>query len=167
MDNKVCCKNAVIDDSQLGEAFVTVMNKILKNLALLIKNPNRPNDKNSSHVRKVELEVAQQSDKKNMEPHEIARLLFLRAEEQYKNSQVDDYEYQTSKLKVLIKNLSPLDQFDGSLFKEAIKNITIYKNETMRFEFVNGVLIDATYKLQNKRGVENAKGTKDSIGNSR
>jgi len=167
MDNKVCCKNAVIDDAQLEKAFITVMNKILRNPALLIKNPNRPNDKNSSHVRKVDLEIAQQSDKRNMKPPEIARLLFLRASEQYKNSLIDDYEYQTSKLKVLLENLSSLEQFEESLFKEAIKHITIYKNETLWFEFINGVVIDATYKLQNKRGVENAKGTKDSIGNSR
>ncbi|MGI6448987.1 MAG: hypothetical protein ACOX3R_01445 [Desulfitobacteriia bacterium] len=100
-----------------------------------------------------------------LKPSDMAQLLFKRAVEQYRISQVDDFEYKTRKLKAVLESCKPIKAFDEALFKATIKSITVETTGQLRFELINGVVLSTSYTLRGKGGKAHGDGTKNSIGN--
>ncbi|WP_139314387.1 hypothetical protein [Desulfosporosinus metallidurans] len=94
----------------------------------------------------------------------MAELLFKRVAEQYRLSTIDDFEYQTRKLKAIFQTRKPITAFDEDLFKATIKSITVEKIGQLRFELINGVTLNTTYTLRGKGGIDHGKSGKNSIG---
>jgi len=151
VDNRVCCKSAVIDDEELEQAFISVINRVLEETALVYRRPQNPVASVKFSAGKTGMEITRQSNMKQADPSERARLLYQRAAEEYKACTVDDFLYQTKKLKKLLDGLPPVDCFDRGLFLGAIKYVAIYTSETLRFEFINGAIVETTYKSQRQR----------------
>ena len=150
-DNKVCCKSAVIDDTQLEQAFILVINRVLEEPALVYRRPRNTVAPVNFSAGITGLEIEYQSNTKQADPAETAKLLFRRTAEEYKACIVDDFPYQTNKLKKLLDGLTPVDCFDRGLFLGTIRQVTIYTSETLRFKFINGVSVETTYKSRRQR----------------
>jgi site-specific DNA recombinase len=119
----------------------------------------------SAELRRIKFQISNGFNKSGLEPSEMAQLLFKRAAEQYRISQIDDFEYKTRKLKAVLQTCRPITAFDEALFKATIKSITVEITGQLRFELINGVMLSTSYTLRRKGGKTHGDGTKDSIGN--
>jgi site-specific DNA recombinase len=120
----------------------------------------------SAELRKIKSQISSGLGQNDLKPSDMAQLLFKRAVEQYRISQVDDFEYKTRKLKAVLESCKPINTFDEALFKATIKSITVEITGQLRFELINGVMLSTSYKLRGKGGKAHGDGTKNSIGNS-
>lgn len=166
VDNRVCCKSGVVDDKQLEAGFMQIINRVMENPEMIGKRPTVNAVAESAELRKIKLQISSGLGQNGLKPSEMAQLLFKRAVEQYRISQVDDFEYKTRKLKAVLENCKPIKAFDEALFKETIKSITVESAGQLRFELINGVVLSTSYKLRGKGGKTHGDGTKNSIGNS-
>ena len=165
VDNKICCKSGVVDDQQLETGFIHIINRVIENPEKIEKRPAVKAVIESAELKKIRVQITNGLDKSDSEPSEIAELLFKRASEQYRLSQVDDFQYQTKKLKTALQTYRPLTEFDEDLFKATIKNITVEITEQLRFELINGVILSTPYKLRGKGGNNHVDSTKNCISN--
>lgn len=164
VDNRVCCKSGVVDDHQLEAAFIAIINRVLEKPAVIETRPPINPAEESAELKKLTLQITSGLHKSDPEPSEIAGLLFEKAAEQYRLSTVDDFEYQTKKLKAIFKTHKPIAAFDEALFKATIKCITVETTNQLRFELVNGVTLNTAYTLRGKGGIAHDKSGKNSVG---
>ena len=150
VENRVCCKSGVVDDQQLENAFVKIMNRVLAKPEAIELRPAVHIAPQSAELKKLTLQITNKLDESSPKPSELTELLFKRAAEQYKLSAIDDFDYQTKKLKTIFQTLEPLTQFNEDLFKATIKRITVEPNGRLRFELVNGITLNALYKQRGK-----------------
>lgn len=149
VNNRVFCRSAVIDDTQLEQAFIDVINKVLKEPKLIdIRGQNKA--VKPKKINKSGQETAQQPNEKNIDPNEKIRKLFSKATEEYINCSVNDFKYQTNKLRKILSNLTSVDSFDRGLFLQIIRHITINVSGTLRFEFINGAVVETEYESRRK-----------------
>lgn len=167
VDNKVCCKSGVVDDKQLEAGFIQIINRVIDSLDRIEKRPAVNAIAESVELKKIARQITNGLNNSDSEPSEMARLLFKRAAEQYRFSQVDDFKYQTNKLKVVLQTCETITEFDENLFKATTKSIMVEKTGQLRFELINGVILNTTYTLRGKGGNNHGDGTKNSIGNPR
>jgi len=153
----------VIDDRQLEAAFIEIINQVIEKPGRIEKRPAVKPAAKSLELNKLTGQITNGLQNSGLEPAEIARLLFQRAAEQYRLSRVDDFEHQTRKLKAVLQNCRPVAEFDKDLFTATIKSITVFTAEQLRFELINGVMLDAAYKLRRKGGNNHGNGTKNSF----
>jgi hypothetical protein len=165
VDNRVCCKSGVVDDKQLKAGFIQIINRVMESPEMIEKRPAVNAVAESTELRRIKLQISNGFDQNGFEPSEMAQLLFKRAAEQYRISQVDDFEYKTRKLKAVLESCKPIKAFDEALFKATIKSITVEINGQLRFELINGVVLSTSYTLRGKGGKAHGDGTKNSIGN--
>ena len=166
VDNRVCCKSGVVDDKQLEAGFIKIINRVMENPEMIGKRPAVNAVAESAELRRIKLQISSVLGQNGLKPSEMAQLLFKRAVEQYRVSQVDDFEYKTRKLKAMLENYKPIKAFDEALFKATIKSITVETSGQLRFELINGVVMSTPYKLRGKGGKTHGNRTKSSIGNS-
>lgn len=155
----------MVDEKQLEAAFMQTINRVMENPEMMEKRPAVNAVAESAELRRIKLQISNGFGQSGLEPSEMAQLLFRRAAEQYRISQVDDFEYQTRKLKAVLENCKPITAFDEALFKATIKSITVEITGQLRFELINGVMLSTSYTLRRKGGKPYGDGTKNSIGN--
>jgi len=165
VDNRVCCKSGVVDDKQLEAAFIQIINRVMENPEMIEKRSAVNAIAESVELRKIKSQISSGLGQNDLKPSDMAQLLFKRAVEQYRISQVDDFEYKTRKLKAVLESCKPINTFDEALFKATIKSITVECTGQLRFELINGVMLSTSYKLRGKGGKAHGDGTKNSIGN--
>ncbi|KJR46053.1 Recombinase [Desulfosporosinus sp. I2] len=163
VDNRVCCKSGVVDDHQLEAAFIEIINRVLEKPDVIETHPTVKAVQESTELKKLTLQISSALHKSDSDSAELAELLFKKAAEQYRLSTIDDFEYQTSKLKAIFQTRKPITEFDEALFKATIKSITVEKIGQLRFELTNGVTLNTTYTLRGKGGIDHGKSDKNSI----
>ena len=164
VDNRVCCKSGVVDDHQLEAAFIEIFNRVLEKPDVIETHPTVKAVQESTELKKLTLKITRALHKSDSDSAELAELLFKRAAEQYRLSTIDDFEYQTKKLKAIFQTRKPITEFEEGLFKATIKSITVEKIGQLRFEMANGVTLNTTYTLRGKGGIDHGKSGKNSIG---
>lgn len=164
VDNRVCCISGVVDDHQLEATFIEIINRVLEKPEVIETHPTVKAVQENTELKKLTLQISSALIKSDSEPAELAELLFKRAAEQYRLSTIDDFEYQTRKLKAIFQTRKPITEFDEALFKATIKGITVEKIGQLRFEMANGVTLNTTYTLRGKGGIDHGKSGKNSIG---
>jgi len=155
----------VVDDKQLEAAFMQIINRVMESPEMIEKRPAVNAVAESAELRKIKMQISSGLGQNDLKPSDMAQLLFKRAVEQYRISQVDDFEYKTRKLKAVLESCKPINTFDEALFKATIKSITVECTGQLRFELINGVMLSTSYKLRGKGGKAHGDGTKNSIGN--
>lgn len=158
LKNRVYCRSAVIDDAQLGQAFTDILSKVMKDFKLIYtrcqKSQDIFTDKSKIRKRHDKPEPIYKLGQSCSNPREAVRLLFDKAAEEYMSCSVDDFTYQTNKLKKILNRHTSVETFDGGLFLQTIQHITIYTNGILRFEFINGAAMETTYKSRRKNNKE-------------
>jgi hypothetical protein len=164
VNNRVSCRSGIIDDRQLQRIAIEAINKIIIDQELLkqkkaIKQGITKNYKCSQMSR----QVSEALNKPEVDIENVRRLIFKKAAFLYQNVEVDDYEYQTSKIQKILEGKSILTEFEEDIFNAAIKSIIVYADGRLRIEYMNGVQLNSQYTKRSERRTINAKGEKSSI----
>jgi len=153
VNNRVFCRSGVIDDKQLQNAVMEVINRSIQNpeLLQLKQGPAKLETSQNYKYNQMNRQISEGLDEPNIDIKNARRLIFERAAFLYQNVEVNDYEYQTSKIHKALNGKSVLTEFQEEIFKETIKNITVYADGKLRFEFINGVQVSAEYVTRSER----------------
>ncbi|MCQ1530084.1 recombinase family protein [Lutispora saccharofermentans] len=143
--NRVCCKCAFLTDEQIEKAFLEAANRILARLQILDRRlPKEPISYNLE-FQKLDQKIKELEAEGRYSSKELPALIFKRAQALYKTAVIDDAEYNTGKMKQAFSDRQPLAEFDEEMFLTVIKQITVYAEHRLVFEFINGLTMEAGY----------------------
>lgn len=141
----MCCRCGFLADEQIEKAFIEVANRILARLQILDRTPKKEPIPNSLEYNKLDQRIKELEAEGRYSSKELPALIFKRAQALYKTAKVDDAEYNNEKMKQVLSGRQPLAEFDEELFLTVIKQITVYADHRLVFEFINGLTIEAGY----------------------
>lgn len=137
--NRVCCRNIFLTDGQIKDAFIRIINRVLTDPALLERRSTMKPPAFSPASAKLTRQMEQALQTGEYTAGEIKRLALERAAQQYLVSTVDDWQYQTDKLKTALNAKEVQTEFNETLFIETIKKIMIYEDGRLQFILQNGL----------------------------
>lgn len=137
--NRVRCRNIFLTDGQIKDAFIRMINRVLADPALLERRSAMKLPAFSPASAKLTRLMEQAFQTGEYTAGEIKRLALERAAQQYLVSTVDDWQYQTDKLKTALNEKEAQTDFNETLFIETIKKIMIYEDGRLQFILQNGL----------------------------
>lgn len=137
--NRVCCRNVFLTDEQIKAAFIRIINRVITDPALLERRFAMKPSAFSSASEKLTRQIEQALQTGEYTAGEIKRLALERAAQQYLVSNVDDWQYQTDKLKTALNAKEVQTEFNETLFIETLKKIMIYEDGRLQFILQNGL----------------------------
>lgn len=137
--NRVCCCNSFILDEQIESAFLSAANRILTRKQYLDYIPKKEPDASNPVFAKLDSEIKELEAEGRYSSKELPALLFERAKAFYETAQVDDRAYNAEKMKRAFLHKDVMTQFDGELFRMAIRQVTVHNDGKLTFEFINGL----------------------------
>lgn len=143
--NRVCCRCGFLTDEQLEKAFLEAANQILARIQILDRKPNKEPIPNNPGFNKLDQRIKELEAEGRYSSKELPALIFKRAQALYKTAVIDDAEYNTGKMKQAFSDRQPLAEFDEEMFLTVIKQITVYAEHRLVFEFINGLTMEAGY----------------------
>lgn len=103
-------------------------------------------------LKEIETQIEELEEQEEFSSPHLAKLIFKRAELTYKVSKIEDYPFNTQKIKEILDEIDELTDFNEELIVQIIKKIIIYKDGKIETEFINGLKVCET--LKNKRKEE-------------
>jgi hypothetical protein len=143
--NRVCCRCGFLTDEQLERAFLETVNRIIARIKILDRKPKKEAIPNNPEFNKLDQRIKELEVEGQYSSKELPALIFKRAQAFYKTTRIDDAEYNTEKMKQAFSDRQALTEFDEELFLTVIKQITVYAEHRMAFEFINGLTMEAGY----------------------
>ncbi|MHB8276830.1 MAG: recombinase family protein [Candidatus Humimicrobiaceae bacterium] len=143
--NRVCCRCGFLADEQIEKAFIEVANRILARLQILDRTPRKEPIPNSLEYNRLDQRIRELEAEGRYSSKELPALIFGRAQAFYKTARIDDTDHNTGKMKQAFSDRQLLVEFDEELFLTVIKQITVYADHRLVFEFINGLTMKATY----------------------
>jgi hypothetical protein len=143
--NRVCCRCGFLADEQIEKAFIEVANRILTRLQILDRTTKKEPIPNNREYNRLDQQIKELEAEGRYSSKELPALIFKRAQAFYKTAKIDDAEYNTEKMKQAFLDRHLLTKFDEKLFLTVIKQITVYADHRLVFEFINGLTIEAGY----------------------
>lgn len=142
--NRVCCRCGTVTDSQIERAFLSAANKVIAAPHMLDRKP-KPQITFNREYQALDQRVRELEQQQEFSSSELAGLIFQRAASFYNGAKIDDYEHNTEKMKQAFLKREPIAAFDEGLFTTVIRQITIYTNNRLTIEFINGLTLEETY----------------------
>lgn len=139
---KMKCKNLVLDERELEDRFIESVNYLLSRMWILDRNKKEKPSRFNFKIRNLEEKIKEIEDQEMYSSKELVSLIFERAKLNYSLTKVDDYEYMTDKIKTNLDNRGKLQNFDGELFKNIIKKMTVYENGHVEVQLINGLTLE-------------------------
>ncbi len=139
---RVYCGNCVLSERQIKIGFLIAANKLLNRKHILEMVPSEKPHRNNREFIEVDRKIKELEEEGRYSSKELPALLFERAKAFYKTAQIDDRKYQTEKMEEAFKNVKSTKKFDKELFRAVIQQITVYKEEKLIFEFINGLALE-------------------------
>ncbi|HHV13040.1 MAG TPA: recombinase [Clostridiales bacterium] len=143
--NRVCCRCGFLTDEQIEKAFIETVNRILARIQILDRKPKKEPIPNNPEFNRLDQRIKELEAEGRYSSNELPALIFKRAQAFYKTAKIDDAEYNTEKMKQAFSDRQLLTKFDEKLFLTVIKQITVYADHRLVFEFINGLTIEAGY----------------------
>lgn len=143
--NRVHCRCGVITDEQIKEAFIIVANHIASKMYLLDRKPKTAFPPVNPEFKKLDQRVKELEANGRYSFKELSNLIFKRAMAFYSTAEIKDYEHTTEKMKQVFSRREQLKEFDDDLFSTVVKQLMVYADRRLTFEFINGLTIDGTY----------------------
>ena len=143
--NRVCCRCGFLTDKQLEKAFLEAANRILARIQILDCKPKKEPIPNNPEFNRLDQRIKELEAEGRYSSNELPALIFKRAQALYKTARIDDSEYNTEKMKQAFSGRQLLTEFDEELFLTVIKQITVYADHWLVFEFINGLTMEARY----------------------
>ncbi|MFZ5944249.1 MAG: recombinase family protein [Bacillota bacterium] len=143
--NRVCCRCGFIADEQIEKAFLEAANRILARIQILDRKPKKEPIPNNPEFNRLDQRIKELEAEGRYSSNELPALIFKRAQALYKTARINDAEYNSEKMKQAFSGRQPLADFDEELFLKVIKQITVYADHRLVFEFINGLTMEAGY----------------------
>ena len=141
VDGRIACQCASLKEEQIEQAFLGILGVAMETPSILIQNKPFPTTDKNKRIVELNKAIEDAILGKDKDQSQIAALIFQRAQEQYRISNIDDFQYQTNKIMKILQNISIPLEFDSDLLSSLVKQITVYKTKQLRFEFMNGAVV--------------------------
>jgi site-specific DNA recombinase len=143
--NRVCCRCGFLADEQLEKAFLETANRIIARMQILDRKPKKEPIPNNPEFNSLDQRIKELEAEGRYSSNELPALIFKRAQAFYKTARIDDVEYNAEKMNQAFSGRQPLADFDEELFLTVVKQITVYADHRLVFEFINGLTMEAAY----------------------
>jgi len=143
--NRVCCRCGFLSDEQLEKAFLEAANRIQARIQILDRKPKKEPIPYNPEFNSLDQRIRELEAEGRYSSKELPALIFKRAQAFYKTARIDDAEYNTEKMEQAFSGRQPLTEFDEELFLTVIKQITVYADHRLVFEFINGLTMETGY----------------------
>jgi site-specific DNA recombinase len=144
--NRVHCRNLFLTEKDIETAFISATNKILSRKWMLDKGKKKEPPRITLEIRKLEERIKELEEEERFSSKELSELIFKRAKAYYSITKIDDYDYNTEKIKQSLAEKEQLTEFDEDIFIAIIKQIVIYKNGRILVEFINGITMEEDHE---------------------
>ena len=139
--NQVSCGGGFLSDRQAEAVCIQAINKLIQNPKLIENYPEKPL-KISPEFRRLERKV---EGMEYEDADEITALLYERAKARYKTLEVNDEDIQAEEMRKALKGRTEIREFDEELYRRLIKEILVYKDNSVRVVFKNNNSIKIGY----------------------
>lgn len=143
--NRVCCRCGFLADEQIEKAFLEAVNRIQARIQIPDRKPKKEPVPNSLEFNRLDQRIRELEAEGRYSFNELPALIIKRAEVFYKTARIDDAEYNARKMKQALSGRQPLTEFDEELFLTVVKQITVYADHRLVFEFINGLTMETGY----------------------
>ena len=140
------CKSLILDKEDIEDIFISGANTLLSRMWMLDREKKEKPPKFNMEIRVIEERIKELEENGMYSSKELANLIFQRAKAYYDISKIDDYDYNTGKIKEELRDKEKLMEFDEDLFKRTIKKIIIYKDGKIEVKLINGIIMEEEYK---------------------
>ena len=144
--NRVYCRNPFLTDEQIADAFLEALNRIIASPKLLERHRKQEPENGGAADEKLSEQIREMLESGNAPAQEIRAFIFERAKLQYQRSKINDYEYQTDKIKRALAGIRAQSEFDDALFEQTIRQAVIQEDGKITFQLHNGIEIDTYVK---------------------
>lgn len=144
--NRVHCRNLFLTEKDIENAFLSATNKILSRMWMLDKAKKKETPRCSLEIRRLEERIKELEEEEYFSSKELSELIFKRAKAYYSIAKINDYDYNTEKIKQLLAEKEQLTEFDEDIFINIIKQIVIYKDGKILVEFINGITMEEEHE---------------------
>lgn len=144
--NKVHCRNLFLTEKDIETAFILATNKILSKKWMLDKGKKKEPPRITLEIRKLEERIKELEEEEHFSSKELPELIFKRAKAYYRIAKIDDYDYNTEKIKQALSEKEQLTEFEEDIFITIIKQIVIYKDGRILVEFINGITMEEEHE---------------------
>lgn len=150
--NRVLCRNSFFTEEELKSIFTEATNQLISQKKRLDNiQPNEP-PKMNLEFRQTDNRIKELEHDGEFSSPELAELIFKRAVLYYEGSNVADQKWNAEKLKSALSDINTLTEFNDELFEIIIKRMTVYKETSVKVEFINGVIINISIEYKRKDG---------------
>lgn len=140
--NRVSCGGGFISDRQVEEVCIHAINELIRNPNLVEKYEEKEQQV-SPEYRRVTRSVEESED---LGADEMMLLLFRQASERYKTLEIRDEDIKAEEMKQALAGSKEIGEFDEELYRRLIKQILVYKDDTVRVIFHNNNSIKIGYQ---------------------
>lgn len=140
--NKVSCKGGFISDRQVEEVCIRAVNELIRSPRLTEKWEEKEQQV-SPEYRRLERKIEEAED---TDADEMTALLFRKAAERYKTLEVRDEEIRSAEMRETLAGREEIEEFDEELYRKLIKQIIVYKDDSVRVVFMNNNSIRIGYQ---------------------
>lgn len=144
-NNRVYCISEKITDEQISQAFISAANDVILNINILNTGIKEVTNNLSLEHKKHDEKISSLELQNNNYGKEMLTLIYKRAEAAYQTAPIKSLKYNTETIRQAFLNRNTLTKFDDELFKKVIRNIRMYENRKIIFEFINGFKIEKIY----------------------
>ena len=144
--NKVHCKNLFLTEKGIETAFISATNKLLSKKWMLDKGRKKEPPRITLEIRKLEERIKELEEEEHFSSKELSELIFKRAKAYYNIAKIDDYDYNTEKIKQALADKEQITEFEEDIFINIIKQIVIYKDGRILVEFINGITMEEDHE---------------------
>ena len=140
--NRVYCRNVFLVDSQIIDAFMELL-RLLKDGRLRLEpeaaEQGLPYSREAAELTR---KLQALEEEPGYPAKEMVQVIYERARSQYRVARIRDRDYQTEKLKAVLKEVVFTEGFDSRLFQTIIRRIVIHEDRRFEFELINRVKIE-------------------------
>lgn len=139
---KKCSNTADFSETEMEQAIVEVINRIIQNKCIIERRYEKVDIKNNECL-KMEKELERLiKGTEEVSPEDIIALAKQRAAEQYKTLVCEDYEYQTEKIRKIIG--TQYTQEVRIIFQNIVERLFCGKENEIQFQLINGTIVTWT-----------------------
>ncbi len=143
---RIKCRNLILKERDIESIFISAANKIISRMWMLDKENKKEPPKINMEIRNIEERIKELEEEELYSSKELAGLVFKRAQAYYNISKVDDYDYNTQKIKEELMDKKCLAEFEEELFTKIVNQILIYGDGRIVVEFINGITMEEYYE---------------------
>lgn len=139
--NRVSCGGGFISDRQVEAVCIAAINQLIQNPALT-EQCKREEQQVSPEYRKLarSIETAE-----GVSTDEMMELLFKQASERYKTLEIRDEDIKAEEMREVLAGKEEIEEFSEELYRKLIKQILVYKDNSVRVIFPNNNSIKISY----------------------